>query len=580
MRNLCCALFPAVLVGWSSSLAAQAPGLVPELEPNDSAPVANSIAPGLQVQAALTPGDVDFYRFTLVAPARVHLFTGRVGGVGIDTVLQLWDVTGATQLAYDDDSRGAQSSLAMDLGPGTWLASVSGFSGTVNGAYSLDLGLDAVQVATLVENSASEQANNRNNNNGGSPTAIPGGPCLVTVQAARPNAADEDWYSLSLPTQSGVWILVNEGKGSWISQYRWDLLDASGGALPAAFGATGGNSPIYSVRSSLQRVWPAGNYRIKISERTGCTSGGASVPCATVSPYSKVPYGSYSMSVVTVPMLTGATRPHSGSATLLAGGEVGSGMLSAASPGQDWVVNTSGPSTLFLQTRGGSGTALQDTTLQIFDSSGLLVATSSGGNVLANTNGLHARMVVSLNQSGAAAYTVRVTGGGSQPGYPATYLLEVGLATCTPYLTAGMLKKEGNVFCTTGGLRVEFGAQLGELPVVGTLFVTEVANAPPSSLLLRLIGTSDTFSSTFGPLPVDMGPLGAPNCSLMVDPMVIEAWLAGPAGTAQFAQSLPTASVFLGFALHEQVAAFDPFANPLGLVLSNPIRYVLGNRPF
>lgn len=585
MRISPIAFLPTFVCCLVTLLPAQAPpGMTSELEPNDTVAEANAIGPGQQVQASLMAGDVDFYSFALGAPTRVHLFTGRVGGVATDTVLRLWDATGATLLAYDDDSRDSLSSLSVDLPLGTWYVSVSGFSATTSGAYALDYGTDAVQVYALTEDSVSEQNNNRNSNNGGIPTPIPSGPCLVTVDAQRPNATDEDWYSLSLPTQSGVWILVNEGKGSWISQYRWDLLDGNGAALPTSHGTTGGNSARFNVRSSLQRVWSAGNYRIKISERTGCTLGGVSVPCRTLSPYSLVPDGAYSLSVLTVPMLTGVTRVHTGTPPTLAGGDVGSGSLSGPPtnvplPSQDWLIHTDGPSTLFLQTRGGSGTPLQDTIIQLFDASGKLVASSGGGNVLADSR--HARMVVSISEAGGGDYTARVTGGSTQPqSYPASYLLEVGLASCTPYLSAAVNKTDGNEFCTTGGLRVEYGTQPGELPVVGTLFVLDVANAPPLTLLLRMIGFSNTFSGTFGPLPFHMAPLGAPSCSLFVDPLVVQAWFASPSGTAQLSQSIPASPTFLGMTLHEQVGAFDAAANPLGLVLSNALSYVIGNRPF
>lgn len=568
---------------FTALVLAQAPGMVPEAEPNDTPAMAMPVLPGRQVQASLVAGEQDWYSFTLGSPRRMHLFTGLVGGSGVDTVLTLYDATGSSVLAFDDDSRSVQSNLSLDLGPGSYLLQVSGFSPTSNGPYALDIGEEGVLVGMLWEDPTTEQANNRNSNNGGTPMVIPTGQCLVQVDAARPNATDEDWFAVSLPVQSGVWILVNEGKQTWISQYRWDLLDASGAALPASHGATVGRSGSSNQRSSLTRVWPAGNYRIKISERDGCTSGGVSVACATLSPYSKNPYGSYALSVLTVPVGTGATVTHPGTGLrpTLAGDGVGAGGLASSTDFQEWQLNTQGPTTLFLQTRDGAGNPLQDTTLQLYDSKGLLVATASGGNVLANTNGRHARLVVSLNQDFTTApYTVRVTGGAAQPSYPANYLLEVGIATCTPYLTGGFHKTGGNEFCTTGGVRVEYGAQTREVPVLGSLFVTEVANAPPSGFLLRLIGFSDTFSPGYGPLPLNLAFLGAPGCSLFVDPMVLEPHFATGAGTATFSLALPASVSFLGMRLHEQVGAFDPAANPLGFVLSNPIDYTFGNRSF
>ena len=102
-------------------------------------------------------------------------------------------------------------------------------------------------------------------------------------------------------------------------------------------------------------------------------------------------------------------------------------------------------------------------------------------------------------------------------------------------------------------------------------FNVVVGNASPSLPVLITIGTSSTTTAGPVPLPIDLGPLGAPGCKVYTDlafPLVVTADLNG---SATLKLTLPAASILPGgYPIYAQ--AFAPTqvgVNPLGIAASN-----------
>lgn len=120
-----------------------------EREPNDTAGEATALVLPAVASGALSPaGDVDYYRFTLSAPADVTVGTTDTTGDGsctaMDTVLELRTEGGALVASDDDSGPGLCSALdpAVDsrvrqLSAGTYVVRVTSFGGEAVSGYRL-----------------------------------------------------------------------------------------------------------------------------------------------------------------------------------------------------------------------------------------------------------------------------------------------------------------------------------------------------------------------------------------------------------------------------------------------------------
>ncbi|MBL8752704.1 MAG: hypothetical protein JNK15_05335, partial [Planctomycetes bacterium] len=114
-------------------------------------------------------------------------------------------------------------------------------------------------------------------------------------------------------------------------------------------------------------------------------------------------------------------------------------------------------------------------------------------------------------------------------------------------------------------------AQGASLPRIGTTFTAHVTNLPwtgPAFLVLGLSNTS--YGST--PLPIDLGFLGAPTCSLRasIDDIQPVVNILGAATWSWSIPAIPGASFFT------QVLPLDPGVNALALTTSNACHGVIG----
>jgi len=119
-------------------------------------------------------------------------------------------------------------------------------------------------------------------------------------------------------------------------------------------------------------------------------------------------------------------------------------------------------------------------------------------------------------------------------------------------------------------------AAAGQLPWIGEGFTLELTNLPPSTAALVLTGDSRTSWGAI-PLPLALGAVGMPGCSLYVSgTLVLPAAAAGGRGVLTLA--IPGDQVLVGAPLYNQAFIADPSANPLGVTSSNAGEAKIGSK--
>jgi hypothetical protein len=144
-------------------------------------------------------------------------------------------------------------------------------------------------------------------------------------------------------------------------------------------------------------------------------------------------------------------------------------------------------------------------------------------------------------------------------------------------------------YSTSPGSIAPFGA--GCASTLGTLELSSRSGTPPllrntleldlgplgSSPLTLQFGLLGVSRSRLGmlPLPVDLGLVGAPGCSLLTSSETASA-LTNRGGAATWALTIPGSQALLGANVYFQGAAMDPRANAFGFVTSNGLGAVIG----
>jgi hypothetical protein len=114
-------------------------------------------------------------------------------------------------------------------------------------------------------------------------------------------------------------------------------------------------------------------------------------------------------------------------------------------------------------------------------------------------------------------------------------------------------------------------AQGSSLPRIGSNFTANVQNLPWTGPAFLVLGLSNTqYGST--PLPIDLGFLGAPTCSLRTSIDDIQP-LVNILGAATWNWTIPPVP---GASFFTQVLPLDPGQNALGLTASNAGHGVIG----
>jgi hypothetical protein len=118
----------------------------------------------------------------------------------------------------------------------------------------------------------------------------------------------------------------------------------------------------------------------------------------------------------------------------------------------------------------------------------------------------------------------------------------------------------------------------GQLPWIGEAFTTKLGNVPASALRVPfgLLGVSKTNWNGI-PLPVDLGSIGMPGCTLFTSAELV-ATLSAPSGVATWTLPIPPEPAFVGSRLWQQAVVLDPGANVLGMSASNAGEAYIGVR--
>tara|TARA_R110002096_G_scaffold14563_3_gene50494 strand:+ start:4574 stop:7399 length:2826 start_codon:yes stop_codon:yes gene_type:complete len=112
------------------------------------------------------------------------------------------------------------------------------------------------------------------------------------------------------------------------------------------------------------------------------------------------------------------------------------------------------------------------------------------------------------------------------------------------------------------------------MPVLGTAYNLDLEEAPPMTFAVLASGLSDSTWSG-GMLPMTLP--GAPGCDLLVDPIVLTAYVTSATGTATGPITVPNTAGLVGTDVFHQWVVLDGLANVLGLVTSNAGRARIGN---
>ncbi|MFO1052462.1 MAG: serine hydrolase [Planctomycetota bacterium] len=112
-------------------------------------------------------------------------------------------------------------------------------------------------------------------------------------------------------------------------------------------------------------------------------------------------------------------------------------------------------------------------------------------------------------------------------------------------------------------------------PDAGQVMTLRVSNGGASTPVIALIGFSNSIWSGT-PLPLSLGLLGAPACSLRVSPDVTFNAATSASGIASINLQLPDQTALIGAHLYSQFVVVAPGANGLGLALSNGLDTSIG----
>jgi hypothetical protein len=139
----------------------------------------------------------------------------------------------------------------------------------------------------------------------------------------------------------------------------------------------------------------------------------------------------------------------------------------------------------------------------------------------------------------------------------------------------GLDARAGTYGAGCGSPSLDFQPNPAARPLVGQVARATIVN-PPTSVAAVMIGLSNQYSGAF-PLPLTLAGLGMPGCDL---------WMSGeffglgasplPPSSLEFSLLIPNVSVALGFRCYLQSCAFAPGQNPLSIIVSNGIEWIVG----
>jgi hypothetical protein len=549
----------------ASTLAAQR---VAEVEPNNTVATAQTLTFGQQVDCNLTAGDQDWFTFTVTTPSEVHITTAGNFAVSstVDTCVLLYDASGTTRLAWNDNARGSHSDMGCTLQPGVYTALVVGKLATTAGDYALDF--VAYPATTINTIEAAEP--NGDPSLGEVPTPITLG---GTFAGSLSSPTDVDWYQFSIAVETVVQAFVYDDSG--VPQLDNTLIGLRqfNGATWTAIGTT---STLATGHRAFNLAHVAaltpGIYAIAIS------AGSAAAGTAPLN-YTKT--GNYtvrtrSMDFLNLQTVLEAPEPNdfAAAAPLMSIGDIALGNTTGSADGDWYAFFATSPMTIAAMTETGAVPGVTDTTIRLRDSAGTTISTATTGGA---TGQSHGKMVFTLPAAGF--YYLEVAGGVLAAS--GNYALRLGAAN--PILQSASFAQQPpstNACPGSNALRPQLTRANGEVAQIGTHFTMRVNNALPSAGVISLLGFSNTVASGGIPLPLDLTTLGAPGCFLRVDPAQSNFGVADANGLWFWDLPIPNDLFLSGLPFWVQVACFDPTLNAFGASVSNEAKCTLGERGY
>ena len=539
-----------------------------EVEPNDTVAQAQTVAIGTHVEANLAAGEVDWFAFTLAAPAQVHARTSGNFNTSpsVDTYVAIYDAAGATRLAWDDNSDGSHSDCGVTLSAGSYTVLVAGKATTTTGPYGMDL--FTLPVVPITVNEAAEP--NNSPGAGGTPTNFTPGDTLGGELATT---TDTDWWSFTLTTRSVVQaVCMDDGGVPQLDNTLVGFFNNSGGNF-AAFGTS---SFILTSHRAFNLAHPGmlapGTYAIQVASSTSTAAGTA--------PWNYVKTGKYALRTRAIPMpglnvVSETPEPNNTAATaaFLTLGDSATGNTTGSLDG-DWFGFVAGPGTTIAamcETPGGGGVA--GTTLRLYNADGVLVTTAGGSSTT------HARLITTLAVGGI--YYLEVAG--AVLASTGNYILNTG-STDAMFVPSSFTQQPASTNACPGsnGNRPIMASASGERPALGSNYVLRVERALANTIVVPMFGLSNTVANGNLPLPFDLTVLGAPGCFLRVDPAITFGLVTDAGGFAFLDLAFPANPALRGATFFGQALCFDPAVagNTLQLTVSNDSRIVVGDRTF
>jgi hypothetical protein len=400
---------------------------------------------------------------------------------------------------------------------------------------------------------------------GPEPNDFTGTPTVVTIGSrvdGELTAGDIDYYFVNVPTPGLLRAYTSYGRGSiavvdTVVEFR-DSTDA----LLAVDDDSG--TGLFSYGGC--NIATPGNYFIAVRGFAGATVGAYTLD----------------MFLDTAPLVLEAAEPNNGP---LLGGVPSPAVCGsehvcdiAAGGDEDWWSFThpggplslvTGPCSAFT---GPAAEPLEDTIIDFYSSASVLLGSDDDGGEVAYSAlgfaslpaGQYFVSVYSFNAANAGTCTLRISCGGP---VPLTGAIGPSLGT-QPGCVGG---------CGTGAptlvIRANNLAGTGTRvrPRIGTTYVLDVANVPPVSIVVNITGLA------LFPVPIDLGPLGAPSCFVGPQLDLTAVAISDVNGRAKSALAIPNVLSLSGFTLHWQSASVVPCQNAFGIATSNSVTGVIGD---
>ncbi|MFN9275559.1 MAG: hypothetical protein ACK6D2_07460 [Planctomycetota bacterium] len=418
---------------------------------------------------------------------------------------------------------------------------------------------------------------------------------------------DSDLYRVDVTAPKAMVVFaVTDGTLPWVSGWSYEVLDSAGALVSSAtLGTNLADSSAFVGRVTSFRVFPTGTYYVRIFQRR-------SVPSTT---NATIAAGNYRFELKQRDFNTGGTatetEPVGGpqanntvaTATPITPGQIGVGNVTAstgADPADLWgPINVPTAALVSFQvSAAATGTPLTDATLELVQLLDPVAGTLSAPSAVTNGNaleagGLNPRAFFNVSLGGTVYY-VRVLSPGAGAGQSGDYNLEITVPDLPVYLAPAYATVSANgTGCGSTGVPTIGRLGNWEQAVIGQTFVQRVTNLNGTGNFgLLVIGTSGiqgpsgapagSPQSIYNPTALDLTLLGAPGCSLTVNPVLVELLLGSATGTADYVLPTPGNLALVGVPLFMQPCKWDLVTpmNALGIQPGNWSRTILGTRTF